>query len=200
MMTSPSWRPAAIFVRYARKVYRSVGFRKGYNFALFFICAGALAGFCLARLKYLNFSGIFCPINGRGRAAPGECYFYRRRFEKFGILLHLAAILPAGLLAVLQFVPVLRHRFLAFHRANGHIVLLLSLAGTAGALMVATHAFGGGLEMQTGVGLLATMFITSLALSYYNVKHLRIEQHRSWMLRAWFYVSGPFTSTFNINR
>jgi uncharacterized membrane protein YozB (DUF420 family) len=46
------------------------------------------------------------------------------------------------------------------------------------------------MDVQMGVGVLSIAFISSLALALYNIKRLQIEQHRAWMLRAWFYVSG----------
>lgn len=188
-MASLFRRLSTVFARHARTVYQSLGFRKGYSFALFFIFAGPFAAFCLARLEYINISGVFCPINGPTAAAPGECYFYQQGYEKVGMTLHLGSILPAGLLAILQFVPIVRHKYLVLHRVNGHIVLFLSLVGITGALMITRHAFGGGLDSQTVLGLLTVMFTTSLALAYYHIERLQIEQHRSWMLRAWFYVS-----------
>lgn len=61
------------FVRVMRKVYRPLGFNKGYNFPLCMlsktssdevtlirsvvIFAGAMWGFCLARLSFLNIGG-----------------------------------------------------------------------------------------------------------------------------------------------
>jgi len=129
--------PANSFVRVMRKVYNPLHFYRGYNFVLFFIFAGALFGFSLARFMYLNIDGVFCNRSrpaGNG-AAPGECYFYTgeagQRY-RIGILLHLATILPAGLLVVLQFVPIIRHKLLIFHRVNGYVILLLSLASMAG--------------------------------------------------------------------
>jgi len=55
--------------------------------------------------------------------------------------------------------------------------------------MIAPASFGGGLAVRGWVGLLAIMAVTSLALAIYNIKRLQIDQHRAWMLRAWFYVS-----------
>jgi len=167
-----------------RKVYNPIGFSKGYNFTLFFIFAGAMIGFTLARFQYLSFNGIFC-----GDDAQFDCYYYDKNLvEKAGIIIHLAAVLPAGFLACFQFVPAIRHKAILFHRLNGYLILLLSLVGTAGALMITRNAFGGGLDTQVAVGVMTIMFIGSLALAYYNVKRLQLEQHRAWMLRAWFYV------------
>jgi len=60
-----------------------------------FIFAGALFAFTLARLMYLNISGVFCgPTDGANHAAPGECYYYQN-FDRYkiGIRLHLYTII-----------------------------------------------------------------------------------------------------------
>lgn len=94
-----------------QRLYNFVGFKKRYNFTLCkqycpyhhlkpltlsgFIFAGALFGFTLARLMYLNISGVFCgPASGANTAAPGECYYYQNfNRYKIGIRLHLYTIL-----------------------------------------------------------------------------------------------------------
>lgn len=45
-----------------RKVYVAFGFSKSYNFPLYVITCGALAGFLLARLQYLDIHGIFFKV------------------------------------------------------------------------------------------------------------------------------------------
>jgi uncharacterized membrane protein len=55
--------------------------------------------------------------------------------------------------------------------------------------MIARRAFGGGIETQAGVGLLSIITLASLGLAINAIKRLRIDQHRAWMLRCWFYVS-----------
>ena len=189
-----STRPAAnAFVLYARKVYNPIGFSKGYNFVLFVIFFGALMGFSLSRLMYLDFDGVFC-AQPESAALPSECYFFSRdHVARFGIILHLATILPGSILACLQFIPVIRHKAVLVHRINGYLVILLSLAGTAGVFMMIRHSAGGSLETQAGIGLLSIMFVVSLFLAYVNIKRLQIEQHHAWMLRAWFYVSSHRT-------
>ncbi|KAK1624253.1 hypothetical protein BDP81DRAFT_330556 [Colletotrichum phormii] len=186
-MVQPTRPPANGFVAATRKLYNPLGFSKGYNFVLFFVFFGALMGFTLARFQYLNFD-TFC----RG-AAPGECFNYQKGHEKAGLIIHLAGILPAGFLACFQFVPVLRHKVLLFHRINGYVVILLALVGIAGALMIARNAFGGTLDTQAAIGVMAIMFVTALTLAFVNIKRLQIEQHRAWMLRAWFYAGSIIT-------
>ena len=176
------------FVRFMRKVYNPIGFKKGYNFTLFFIFAGALLGFILARLSYLDVNGRF-----KAGASPGEWFWYSKRFYRIGITMHLCCVLPAGLLAILQFVPIIRYKLLIFHRINGYLATLLLIMGNVGALMIARHAFGGTLSTQSAVGTLAILTTTSLVLAIYNIKRLQIEQHRAWMLRTWFYAGSIIT-------
>jgi uncharacterized membrane protein len=97
-------------------------------------------------------------------------------------------LLAAGLLVILQFTPIIRHKARIFHRINGYLVVLLAVIANVGALMIARDAFGGGLDVQAWVGLLVIMTIGGLSLAFYNIKRLQIDQHRAWMLRTWFYV------------
>ncbi|KAK2809697.1 hypothetical protein FQN50_003542 [Emmonsiellopsis sp. PD_5] len=180
--------PANAFVRIARKLYNPLGFSKGYNFILFFITAGALMGFTLASLQYLDYYGIFC-----GSPGVGECYYYTKGIEGIGLFIHLATILPAGFLVCFQFVPAIRHKAIMVHRINGYVILVLSAASTAGAWMAARRAFGGSLETQVGVGLVGILFVVCLALGYVNIKRLQLEQHRAWMMRGWVYASSIIT-------
>ncbi|KAI0525455.1 hypothetical protein F5B22DRAFT_590036 [Xylaria bambusicola] len=189
-MATSTKPPANAFVARARKVYNPIGFSKGYNFILWFIFVGALFGFSLARLEYLDFWGVFCNPNetsGNG-ALPGECFYYTKpgRYH-IGIILHLVTIVPGALLACFQFVPIIRHKVILVHRINGYIVTLLSFIGTAAAIVIGRHAAGGGLDVQVLLGALAILFLGSLTLAIINVKRLQIEQHRAWMIRAWAY-------------
>ncbi|KAL8911470.1 MAG: hypothetical protein Q9171_003368 [Xanthocarpia ochracea] len=184
--------PPNRFVRLWRRAYQRIGFQKGYNFTMFIVFAGAISGFSLARLSYLNISGS-AKSSYANSAAPGEWYWYSKGIYRIGITIHLATILPAGLLMVWQFVPVIRHKFLLFHRINGYLVSILVLIANTGALMIARRAFGGSLSTQAGVGVLALISTLSIALAYYNIKRLQIDQHRAWMLRAMFYLGSIIT-------
>jgi uncharacterized membrane protein len=194
-MAAPTRPPANAFVAKARKVYNPIGFSKGYNFVLWFIFAGAMFGFALARMMFLDYNGIYCNPNNTGNGAgPGECWSYNRKdLYKIGIKMHLYTIIPAALLVVFQFVPFIRYKALLFHRMNGYIVVVLAIIGTVGAIIIAPVAFGGSLSVRAAVGLMSIMFLGSLFLAIWNIKTLQLEQHRAWMLRAWFYVSLPLT-------
>ncbi|ENH73423.1 hypothetical protein FOC1_g10008910 [Fusarium oxysporum f. sp. cubense race 1] len=194
-MAAPTRPPANTFVAKARKVYNPIGFSKGYNFILWFIFAGAMFGFALARMMFLNYNGIYCNPNSAGNGAgPGECWSYNRKdLYKIGIKMHLYTIIPASLLVAFQFVPFIRHKVLLFHRMNGYIVVVLAVIGTVGAIIIAPVAFGGSLSVRAAVGLMSIMFLGSLVLAIWNIKTLQLEQHRAWMLRAWFYAGSIIT-------
>lgn len=180
--------PANAFVATTRKVYNPVGFSHGYNFVFFFLFALGFSGFSLYSMPSIDVDRNFCG-SGQASGAPGECYYYRRGIPRIGMFLHLGAILPASVLACFQFLPVIRHKAMMFHRINGYVTILMAFVGAAGGLMVARNAFGGGLDVQSAAGSLFIMFILALTMAYINIKRLQIEQHRAWMLRAWFYVS-----------
>ncbi|KAL5591334.1 hypothetical protein FOVSG1_010223 [Fusarium oxysporum f. sp. vasinfectum] len=194
-MAAPTRPPANTFVAKARKVYNPIGFSKGYNFILWFIFAGAMFGFALARMMFLNYNGIYCNPNSAGNGAgPGECWSYNRRdLYKIGVKMHLYTIIPASFLVVFQFVPFIRYKALLFHRMNGYIVVVLAVIGTVGAIIIAPVAFGGSLSVRAAVGLMSIMFLGSLFLAIWNIKTLQLEQHRAWMLRAWFYAGSIIT-------
>ncbi|KAK2692471.1 hypothetical protein QWA68_008503 [Fusarium oxysporum] len=183
-----------------RRIHRAFGFNKGYNFVLWFLFGGAFLAFTLSRFIYLDFDGRLCPSEpptnrpyGSRGAVPGECYHYRRGVGKAGIIMHLAGILPAAVLVVFQFLPVIRHRSLIVHRINGYVVLLLSTVGTIGVFMIARHTFGGTLEMQTVTGAASILFVTCMLLAYINIKKLQLEQHRAWMIRGWIIAAHVVT-------
>lgn len=58
----PKSRPGKAFVAFWRRVYHPLGFKKGYNFPLFVILVGALMGFVLARLQFLDYNGVFLKV------------------------------------------------------------------------------------------------------------------------------------------
>ncbi|KAF3933673.1 hypothetical protein ABW19_dt0200247 [Dactylella cylindrospora] len=180
------------FVYYARKVYHPIGFKRGYNFVLFFIFAGAMLGFSLARTPYINVTGS-SPTSFASSALPTEWYWYSQGHYRIGITLHLVTIIPAGILMGFQFLPIIRYKALLVHRINGYLIIILVTVANVGALMIARRAFGGGVETQAAVGVLVIMTTTSMSLAYYNIKKLQIEQHRKWMLRAMFYLGVIIT-------
>ncbi|KAK4223908.1 hypothetical protein QBC38DRAFT_424544 [Podospora fimiseda] len=161
-----------------------LGFSHPPNFFLFIIFAGALLGFTLARLPFLSFS-YFCP-------QTLDCYNYTPKSpDKTGIILHLATILPASLLVVIQFIPRIRKgELIFFHRINGYIILMLCMVSAVGVGLLAPNVMGGDLVSQMAMGVLGVCFVWSLGLAWWNIRRKQIEEHRAWMLRGWFYAGS----------
>jgi len=87
-----------------------------------------------------------------------------------------------------QFIPVIRRKFVIFHRINGYIILILTFTGNVGALMIARKAFGGSLETQAGIGTLVILTTISIVMAYVNIKRLQIDQHRAVCLLPYFHI------------
>ncbi|KAI1456043.1 hypothetical protein F4805DRAFT_433640 [Annulohypoxylon moriforme] len=197
IMVASTKLPGNVFAASAKKVYGVVGFSKGYNFLLWLVLGGFFSSFSISRLKYLDFYGTFCGSSipgGRDLAVPGECFYYLTQgYYKVGIIAHLVAILPASLLACIQFIPVVRRKAMRMHRILGWITVALSVPGAITAVMIAPRSQGGGLDTQSMVGVLGVMFLFSLARGCISAKKHKIAEHRAWMLRAWVYSGAILT-------
>lgn len=179
-----------LVVRTLRKVYNPVGFKKGYNAVLAFISLGYILGFCLSQVQKFNVWGFWATNNG-----PGETWAYttKGKLYKVSMTMHIVVVIPAGLLVVLQFIPIIRHKALIFHRINGYVVMLLMVIFSVTGIIISKVSFGGDFATQTFAGVFGIAVILSAALAYINVKRLQIEQHRAWMMRAWTYSTSIIT-------
>jgi hypothetical protein len=180
-----------IVVRSLRKVYNPVGFKKGYNALLSFVTLGYLVGFCLSQARSFDVWGYWA----KSANAPGETWAYTTNgpLYKTAITIHIVIVIPSGLLAALQFIPMIRYKALLFHRLNGYLVMLLVLLFSTTGIIISKVAFGGDFATQTFAGVLGIAVVGATALAYINIKRLQIEQHRAWMLRAWVWASSIIT-------
>ncbi|CAE6391585.1 unnamed protein product [Rhizoctonia solani] len=176
------------FVRGYQRLFQALGFKKGYNFVLWFIFGGAMLGFVLARFMYLHVPTMLAGV------APGEAYWFRRGIYKAGMLIHLGSILPAGFLAVFQFVPIIRYKAILVHRISGYISIFLLFIGMASAFIITRRSFGGEMSSQTWTMTISALVLVMVTLGWVNIKRLQIDQHRKWMLRTWFYASSIITA------
>ncbi|KAK7230075.1 hypothetical protein V2G26_002245 [Clonostachys chloroleuca] len=178
-------------------IYTPLGFTKAYSFTLWFIVSGALVGFILARLQFLDIDGRLCPAvpaNDGSSGFPAACYWivHFKRY-RVAMILHLATSLPAGLIAVFQFLPAIRHKCILYHRIAGYIAITLGFIGNVGACMLADTAMGGEFSMQTLIGFVAFVTTLTLAMAVYNIKKLQLDGHRAWMIRSWVYMGFVVT-------
>ncbi|KAI1426592.1 hypothetical protein F5Y12DRAFT_271443 [Xylaria sp. FL1777] len=195
-MAGPNDPPPNALVKIARKIYNPIGFTNGYNFVLWIIFLPVLLTFTLYRFQYLDFDGVFCSDIAKSKfnhAAPGECFYFKQQPYKSGIMIHLAGILPAALLACVQFMPFIRRRARRFHQINGKVVIFLSVVGTAGVFVILPRSFGGDVGAQIVGWMIGLAFLWALLMAYIGIKRRQIDLHRVWMLRAWFWAGCIIT-------
>jgi uncharacterized membrane protein len=146
-----------------------------------------MLGFSLSRLSDLDYDGNF---KNKFALVPGYWYYFHAGHYRYGMIIHLATILPAGLLMVLQVTPVIRHKFITFHRINGYIVSLLALISNASVFVVIRHQQGGGqrIAAQTAEYLMGILTTIGIFMAIINIRRKQIDQHRAWMLRTWFWM------------
>lgn len=152
-----------------------------------------MLGFSLSRLQHYDYDGTF---KNDFALVVGQWYYFQSGRERIGMIIHLGAILPAGILVVLQFVPKIREKLLIFHRINGYLVILLGLLSSLATLAVIPHKQGGGarISTQTAEAFLVIITTVSVVLAWWNIRRKRVDQHRAWMLRTWFYMGTIITS------
>ncbi|PPJ57410.1 hypothetical protein CBER1_01407 [Cercospora berteroae] len=152
-----------------------------------------MLGFSLSRLQHYDYDGTF---KNDFALVVGQWYYFQSGRERIGMIIHLGAILPAGILVVLQFVPKIREKLLIFHRINGYLVILLGLLSSLATLAVIPHKQGGGarISTQTAEAFLVIITAVSVVLAWWNIRRKRVDQHRAWMLRTWFYMGTIITS------
>ncbi|KAJ8126718.1 hypothetical protein O1611_g6920 [Lasiodiplodia mahajangana] len=195
-MANPNPSSTSTSATQPKKSNNLVGFNDGYNFVLWFICLGALLGFALARLQFLDFHGTFCspiPKSKFNHAAPGECFYFLQEPYTTGIRLHLGTILPTALLVCIQFTPVIRQKTPTIHRIVGYIVITLSIVSMTGVFVIIPQSFGGGLDAQALNYTLMVAFIWALGMGAASIQRGRVSKHREWMLRAWFWAGSIIT-------
>ncbi|KAI4120664.1 MAG: hypothetical protein LQ338_006853, partial [Usnochroma carphineum] len=121
----------------------------------------------------------------------GQCYWYTHPILKrynLSLSIHLAAILPAGLLAILQFIPKLRQRCPAFHRWAGRLSLCLSIPGILSVPFLLDRSFGGGLDTRSSATLLCGITLWAVIKAWTSARARKFEEHRRWATRAWMWL------------
>lgn len=174
--TKKSFKPTPLF---PRKLHTYLGFISGSRASQWLILSGPMIAFCLARIPYLAIDTFY-----RTHAAPGEWFYFRQPLYRTALAIHLLSVIPAGLLATLQFTPLVRSKAPWLHRTIGYAtVLLVTLANISG-LILARRAFGGTVETQLFVGVLAIATSACMLLACVEIRRGRVAEHRAWMLRC----------------
>jgi hypothetical protein len=98
------------------------------------------------------------------------------------VLLHIVPSLLFVMLVPLQFVTSLRRNHPRFHRWTGRAIVLLGVILGVSALRLSAHPVGG-LAEGTATAFFGSLFLFSLAKTWWHIRHKRVELHREWATR-----------------
>ncbi|KAG8730695.1 hypothetical protein FRC12_020121 [Ceratobasidium sp. 428] len=127
------------------------------------------------------------------RQIRGEYFNFRIPLNKAFFWTHLAAAIPGGLLAAIQFVPRIRARAINLHRNVGKVVNVLSFVSTLAGWGMARVSLGGDLSTTSCVYLLGVLVLWSVVKSWVAIRRLQLDEHRTWIIRAWSYQAMILT-------
>ncbi|CAE6439783.1 unnamed protein product [Rhizoctonia solani] len=174
-----------------RKLSTTLGFKERFSLTFFIVFGGALLGFCLSRLMML------APSNVIHKTVAGEWYWYRQALYKPNIFMHIYMSIVGGILASLQFIPIIRRKKMIIHRINGWIVFLTLGVGSVAGSIVARRAFGGDLNSEAAYYTLGFMIGPSAMLGVFFARfRVNVALHREWMLRTVSYSGSVITARF----
>ncbi|KAF7950674.1 uncharacterized protein EAE97_002226 [Botrytis byssoidea] len=131
-----------------------------------------------------------------GRLRPRfslEFIDFRDQLMRLGKEIHLWSVLPAGTLLPLQFLPIVRRKYLNLHRFLGRALFFMLLVGNTCAFGIAHNSFGGTLETRIWVYTLGVMVFFALFKSWVAIRQKRIAEHRVWAIRTWGWSGSIFT-------
>lgn len=144
--------------------------------------------FFVARIHYIFPGGLSKNLD------RSEYYEFRNPLNKLFLWLHLASVLPAALLAVIQFIPRVRTRAMSFHRTSGKVVNTLVFVSTLSAWGIERVSFGGDIRTQAAGYVFGMMVLWSTVVSWKAIRRLQIDEHRAWLIRSWGYQMSIVTT------
>lgn len=147
----------------------------GLLYLSYHICELNARIFSSARISHLNISRD-APSSFESQASPGEGYWYRQGHYRIGMPLHQACMIPAGLLMVWQFLPIIRHKAILYHPINNYVIIVIDFIGNISALMIARRAFGEPCPFNQLLTFLVIMVTYVISMAFYNVMCLQIDQ------------------------
>ncbi|KDN41033.1 hypothetical protein RSAG8_07739, partial [Rhizoctonia solani AG-8 WAC10335] len=151
-----------------------------------------LYGIALAMMFIANIRFLF-PGGLKTKLMPEEYFSYKISPNGALLLTHLACVLPASMLSIIQFIPRLRAKYSLWHRYAGRIINVLTMISSICAIAIGRVSFGGDLATQTATFALGTMVLYSVIAGWKAIRQRKIEEHRIWMVRAWAYQMSIVT-------
>ncbi|CAE6382255.1 unnamed protein product [Rhizoctonia solani] len=151
-----------------------------------------LYGIVLALMFVANIRFLF-PGGLKAKLMPEEYFSYKLSPNGTLLLVHLACVLPASMLSIIQFIPRLRTKYRSWHRYAGRVINVLTMISSICGIAIGRVSFGGDLATQTATFALGTMVLYSVVAGWKAIRERKIEEHSIWMVRAWAYQMSIVT-------
>ncbi|EUC54554.1 membrane transporter, putative [Rhizoctonia solani AG-3 Rhs1AP] len=151
-----------------------------------------LYGTVLVIMFITNIRFLF-PGGLKAKLIPEEYFTFKVSPNGALLLIHLACVLPASMLSIIQFIPRLRTKYTSWHRYAGRIINVLTMISSICGIAIGRVSFGGDLGTQTATFALGTMVLYSIIAGWKAIRDRKIEEHRIWMVRAWSYQMSIVT-------
>ncbi|KAH8596763.1 hypothetical protein B0O99DRAFT_619887 [Bisporella sp. PMI_857] len=181
-------QPTTFRSQLCRAPLKYTGFASPLTFLLFLSTVGVFAIFCTFNLFSSLPDGH--PIKPN---PPGPLYWFHRGVLKVAMQVHLWSVLPAGILLPLQFLPIMRRKYMRLHIFSGRLLLILLIIGNITALKMGSRSFGGSIETRVWIVFVASLSSFSLFKAWVSARSLNIDDHRAWIFRTWGVAGSIFT-------
>ena len=99
-------------------------------------------------------------------------------------LLHIIPGLVFVILGPLQFIAKIRRKYLTFHRWSGRVYVACGVVVGISALILSFVVGFAGLTGAAAIVFFSPLFLISLGLAVYRIRHREVVAHREWMIRA----------------
>jgi len=120
---------------------------------------------------------------------------YNEAFGQYPLIVNLHVILGAVylLIGAFQFSPIIRNRWINYHRWAGRFLAITALIVGSSAIFMGLIIPFSGVPEQVIMGVFGTYYIASTIVAFISVRAGRIAQHREWMIRAFAVGSAVVT-------
>ncbi|CAE6479393.1 unnamed protein product [Rhizoctonia solani] len=149
----------------------------------------ALVIMFIANVRFLFPGGL------KVKLIPEEYFNFKVSPNGALLLIHLACVLPASMLSIIQFIPRLRAKYTSWHRYAGRIINILTLISSICGIAIGRVSFGGDLATQTATFALGTMVLYSVIAGWKAIRDRKIEEHRIWMTMTCDEVANSLDNT-----
>lgn len=161
--------------------------------------AAAMTWFCVAAIGQIFFAYYILIFYG-GSALAGEWHRWTQRlivgfttedvFGNLQLVLHIALAFIITIGGLIQFIPMIRRHFPAFHRWNGRVYGITAVLISLGALYLTWVRGMAGPVPQIGISINGLLILIFAVMTVRLAIKRNFVMHHRWALRLFIAVSG----------